>query len=131
MIFSASGIIGAFAAASISAIVNIKKDISPSSCILFTLLGGFVIGLAYFGRQLSFRHYERNRFHVQIASAYRKEIEKLVDINDVESIRPNAVIKHEKEWAGQIGSDKYFYCLHAKTFRYWANLYLFLMVFGV
>ena len=66
----------------------------PRHAILTTTMA--VLGL--FGILFSYKHYERNRFHVRIAQEFRDEIEKSSGV-PIRAIRARAAAVHQSEYA--------------------------------
>jgi hypothetical protein len=65
----------------------------------YAIIGLFLIGLGWFGRGLSLKHYERNRVHAVRAGAYRSELEKLfLPAPYGQPLRQAAAASHLQQW---------------------------------
>ena len=65
----------------------------------YALPGLFLIGLGWFSRMLSLKHYERNRFHTTRAGWYRTEIENMTGRPELgKPLRDGSYQSHEKKW---------------------------------
>jgi hypothetical protein len=97
----------------------------------YVLLGLFVAGLGWFGRGLSLKHYERNQWHGARARAYRKRLESLFHTTDYGSgLRTGANACHKKKFEEDVGKGAKA-IIEAPLYRYWANIYLFVMSIGL
>jgi hypothetical protein len=82
--------------------------------------GVFLIGLGLFGAIAVAKHYERNRYHSRMASAYRRQIEKL----DKDTQVDRSSIRSEQE--------KAFPSLNKlRLFQLWITFHLFVSILGV
>jgi hypothetical protein len=97
----------------------------------YALLGLFLVALGWFGRTLSLKHYERNRYHTTRAEWYRTELEKMTGRPDNgKLLRDGSSAKHEKRWKeswkGRDGE-----IVHQGLHKFWMQLYYFVIAIGV
>jgi hypothetical protein len=101
--------------------------------LLYAPLGILITSMADFGRHLSLKHYERNRHHIKYASLYRKRLEAMFPDANYEALRKKAESEHKSEWPKESkvkkGLAKHIY--DSNTFRFWRNMYYFLMGVGI
>lgn len=96
----------------------------------YALPGIFLVGLGWFGRTLSLKHYERNRFHSKRAGWYRTAIEDMIGRPEIgRSLRDGSYTAHkanwEKNWPGREGK-----IVVERVHKIWMQLYYFVMALG-
>jgi hypothetical protein len=133
LIFALSGTIAALGAAAIGMSTGKEAVIGPglrSMLVLYAALGIFVTALGWFGRQLSVKHYERNKMHVEHARAYRRELEGMFSSTKYRELRKTALERHKSRWNEEEGRRaKKVY--ESRAFIYWMDMYFFLMGLGI
>jgi hypothetical protein len=98
---------------------------------IYSIIGLFIVGLGWFGRQLSLKHYERSRFNRERARAYRAELEKLFEPAQYgRSLRVAADEIHLQTWKKDTPDHKGT-MVSADLYTYWLNIYYFIMLFGI
>ena len=88
------------------------------------------MGLGSFGRKLSLKHYERNRYHEILARKYRQQMEKMSPHQEIGSeLRQSAKSDHKAKWMSEFGdgdSKVIAFRLHMA----WNTLHRFVLFIG-
>lgn len=131
LVFALSGTIAVVSGAILSAAdKSAFASQRPWMTVLYAVLGIFVTALAWFGRELSLKHYERNRMHTERAAAYRRELEGAFSQTKYERLRESAKQSHERNWTEEAG-PRSATVIKSRAFLYWMGMYKFLMALGV
>jgi hypothetical protein len=115
-------VVSAFLFAFAGAIIGLYgKSGSPNASII---CGPILVLIGILGAALSYKHYERNRLHVQIAAAFRKEIDEVLSSVGGSVSKPNSVArkKHTSEypWSSKL-----------RTYQLWMFAFLLVLVYGI
>jgi hypothetical protein len=87
-----------------------------------TAVASILIGVGLFGFLISFKHYERNRYHVAIATEYRRALERLPPPIDLGALRG------EGERAN---SKKHPYLSRLRLHWLWSSMSLVFVIVGI
>ncbi len=69
----------------------------------YSLFGIFIIFLAFVGRRLSFRHYERNEMRRKYSYAYRGRLEGIFINSNYKELRQSVDRDHKDSWSKEVG----------------------------
>jgi hypothetical protein len=111
LIFALSGVISTATGAIIgSTAIPLLNAGDTVVVLLYSAFGIFVAAIGWFGRKLSYRHFELSEMHFYCATQYRLRLQ---------SFFPDSAIKFDEQ---DISGDAY---------KYWMNLYFFVMALGL
>jgi len=109
------------------------KDLDGANLVwpfaFYLVPGGFLIAIGRFGRALSFKHYERNRLHVQRARGVRTALDDLAAVSTADILK-----KADCEHLSKMRVDHSGYgmrVVQTRTYKYWQRIFNWVILLGV
>lgn len=95
---------------------------------LYALLGWVIWQLAKLGKEMSLKHYERNKLHVSRARQYRQWLVELFPKADYSEANANADRDHETEWVKDGLAPS---IIATRLHQHWIDIFAFVRYLGV